>query len=380
MPKVNMYQSLHTTVIGPKGDPVEIQIRTVGDAPHRRGGHRGPLALQGEEERPGQVRRRLHVAAPAAGDRRRTPKDPQEFLDTVRVDLFPDEVYVFTPKGDVKALPEGATPIDFAYAVHTDVGEPLRGRQGERQARAAALHAPAGRHRRDRHLARTSTRAATGSRSSSPPARAPRSTSGSRSRSAPARSSSGREMFEREAKKYRLTPGDAARRRRDEEASSPSSASRRPTTCWPPSATARPRCSRSWTSWRPRRHAGAGRAAAEPAGRHPAASSRRQGVRIRGVDDLLVRFAKCCTPVPGDGIVGFITRGRGLTVHARDCLTVVKSVLDQRAAHRRGVGRGGAGQAAGPDRRLHRAATARVSWPRSPAPSPPATATSPRPR
>ena len=124
MPKVNMYQSLHTTVIGPKGEPVEIQIRTLGDAPHRRGGHRRPLALQGEE---GRARTRLddslRVAAPADRERSRTPRIPREFLDSVRVDLFPDEVYVFTPKGDVKALPEGATPIDFAYAVHTKVGE-----------------------------------------------------------------------------------------------------------------------------------------------------------------------------------------------------------------------------------------------------------------
>src|SRR6266545_4965428 len=89
MPKVNMYQSLHTTVIGPKGDPVEIQIRTW--EMHR-------VAEEG-------------IAAHWLYKEKKS--DP---------DLFPDEVYVFTPKGDVKALPEGSTPIDFAYAVHTDVG------------------------------------------------------------------------------------------------------------------------------------------------------------------------------------------------------------------------------------------------------------------
>src|SRR5262250_1728393 len=122
MPKVNMYQSLHTTVIGPKGDPVEIQIRTW--EMHR-------IAEEGiaahwlyKEKKSGKdkldesliwLRQLLET--------QQDLKDPREFLDTVRVDLFPDEVYVFTPKGDVKALPEGATPLDFAYAVHTKVGE-----------------------------------------------------------------------------------------------------------------------------------------------------------------------------------------------------------------------------------------------------------------
>ncbi|MGH7313991.1 MAG: RelA/SpoT family protein, partial [Candidatus Rokuibacteriota bacterium] len=122
MPKVNMYQSLHTTVIGPKGDPVEIQIRTL--EMHR-------IAEEGiaahwlyKERKAGKdkfddsmlwLRQLLET--------QQDLKDPQEFLDTVRVDLFPDEVYVFTPKGDVKSLPEGSTPIDFAYAVHSKVGE-----------------------------------------------------------------------------------------------------------------------------------------------------------------------------------------------------------------------------------------------------------------
>ena len=122
MPKVNMYQSLHTTVIGPKGDPVEIQIRTWDM--HR-------IAEEGiaahwlyKEKKSGKdkldesllwLRQLLET--------NQDTQDPQELMDAVRVDLVPDEVYVFTPKGDVKALPEGATPLDFAYTVHTKVGE-----------------------------------------------------------------------------------------------------------------------------------------------------------------------------------------------------------------------------------------------------------------
>src|SRR5260370_17801846 len=122
MPKVNMYQSLHTTVIGPKGDPVEIQIRTW--EMHR-------IAEEGiaahwlyEEKKSGKGRLDDSLVwLRQLLETQQDLKDPREFLDTVRVDLFPDEVYVFTPKGDVKALPEGATPIDFAYTVHTKVGE-----------------------------------------------------------------------------------------------------------------------------------------------------------------------------------------------------------------------------------------------------------------
>src|SRR5229473_375402 len=122
MPKVNMYQSLHTTVIGPKGDPVEIQIRTW--EMHR-------IAEEGiaahwlyKEKKSGKDRLDDSLVwLRQLLETQQDLKDPREFLDTVRVDLFPDEVYVFTPKGDVKALPEGATPIDFAYTVHTKVGE-----------------------------------------------------------------------------------------------------------------------------------------------------------------------------------------------------------------------------------------------------------------
>src|SRR3989442_1431459 len=122
MPKVNMYQSLHTTVIGPKGDPVEIQIRTW--EMHK-------IAEEGiaahwlyKERRAGKDKLdESLVWLRQLLETQQDLTDPREFLDTVRVDLFPDEVYVFTPKGDVKALADGSTPIDFAYAVHTKVGE-----------------------------------------------------------------------------------------------------------------------------------------------------------------------------------------------------------------------------------------------------------------
>ena len=324
MPKVNMYQSLHTTVIGPKGEPVEIQIRTL--EMHR-------IAEEGiaahwlyKERKTGKDRlddsllwlRQLM-------ENQQDMQDPGEFMDGLRVDLFPDEVYVFTPKGDVKALPEGSTPIDFAYAVHTKVGEhcvgakvngklvPLRYelRQGDI---VEVVTSPNQHPSRDWLKIVKSTRARTKINQWLKIEERERSIA------------LGRELFEREAKKYRLAPatllgGDEATRAASDlgypgvedllaaigygKASVHQLLNR-----LAPTATLTEQLEK-----------------ARPA---PGTRSRPdQGVCIRGVDDLLVRFARCCNPLPGDQIVGFITRGRGLTVHTRDCLTVAKSVLDR---------------------------------------------------
>jgi guanosine-3',5'-bis(diphosphate) 3'-pyrophosphohydrolase len=120
MPKVNMYQSLHTTVIGPQGKPLEIQVRT--HEMHQTAEY-GIAAHWLYKDRPHAGRGDSGMAWLAQlMDWQKDASDPGEFMDTLRVDLFSDEVYVFTPKGEVKSLPIGATPLDFAYAVHTDVG------------------------------------------------------------------------------------------------------------------------------------------------------------------------------------------------------------------------------------------------------------------
>ena len=324
MPKVNMYQSLHTTVIGPKGDPVEIQIRTW--EMHR-------IAEEGiaahwlyKEKKTGKDKLDesllwLRQLIETQND----TKDPREFLDSVRVDLFPDEVYVFTPKGDVKALPDGATPIDFAFAVHTKVGEhcvgakvngklvPLRTtlRQGDI---VEIVTSPNQHPSRDWLKFVKSTRARTKINQWLKIEERARSIE------------LGRELFDREAKKYRLNPAALLT---GEEMQRAASDLGYPTPDDVLAAVGYGKASVHQllnklapgatldTVERPR---------ATATGTRPKTD---QGVRIRGVDDLLVRFAKCCNPLPGDQIVGFITRGRGLTVHARDCLTVAKSVLDR---------------------------------------------------
>jgi len=322
MPKVNMYQSLHTTVIGPKGEPVEIQIRTW--EMHR-------IAEDGiaahwlyKEKKAGKDKlddsllwlRQLM-------ETQQDTKDPHEFLDSVRVDLFPDEVYVFTPKGDVKALPEGATPIDFAYAVHTKVGEhtvgakvngklvPLRNvlRQGDI---VEIITSPSQHPSRDWLKIVKSTRARAKINQWLKVEERARSIE------------LGREMFEREAKKYRLNAaallsGDEIKRVSADLG-------------YPGVDDLVAGLGYGKASVHQLLNKLSPGGLLEPVERPRTTSTRPkadQGVRIRGVEDLLVRFAKCCNPLPGDQIVGFITRGRGLTVHARDCLTVAKSVLDR---------------------------------------------------
>ena len=323
MPKVNMYQSLHTTVIGPKGDPVEIQIRTW--EMHR-------IAEEGiaahwlyKEKKTGKDK--LDESLPWLRqliETQQDTKDPREFLDSVRVDLFPDEVYVFTPKGDVKALPDGATPIDFAFAVHTKVGEHCVGakvngklvplRTTLRQGDIVEIVTSSNQHpSRDWLKFVKSTRARAKINQWLKIEERARSIE------------LGRELFEREAKKYRLNPAALLT---GEEMARAAADLGYPTADDVLAAVGYGKASVHQllnklapgatldTVERPR----------TAAGTRPKTD---QGVRIRGVDDLLVRFAKCCNPLPGDQIVGFITRGRGLTVHARDCLTVAKSVLDR---------------------------------------------------
>jgi GTP diphosphokinase / guanosine-3',5'-bis(diphosphate) 3'-diphosphatase len=326
MPKVNMYQSLHTTVIGPKGDPIEIQIRTW--EMHR-------IAEEGiaahwlyKEKKSGKERKdKLDESLlwlRQLLETQQDTKDPHEFLDSVRVDLFPDEVYVFTPKGDVKALPEGATPIDFAFAVHTKVGEhcvgakvngklvPLRYtlRQGDI---VEIVTSPNQHPSRDWLKFVKSTRARAKINQWLKVEERTRSIE------------LGRELFEREAKKYRLNAATLIAGDDMDRAASDLG--------YPTADDVLAAVGYGKASVHQLLNKLAPGATLETVERPKAVPGTRpkteQGVRIRGVDDLLVRFAKCCNPLPGDQIVGFITRGRGLTVHARDCLTVVKSVLDR---------------------------------------------------
>ncbi len=323
MPKFNRYRSLHTTVIGPEGRPLEIQVRTremhetaeFGIAAHWR--YKGGRHPRTDEAWESWVRQ-LMEAQPDTID------EPGEYKRAFLTDLVNDEVYVFTPKGEVKTLPAGATPIDFAYAVHTKVGEhcvgakvngklvPLRYtlRQGDI---VEVITSP------NQHPSRDWLKIVKSTRARSKINQWLKVEERARSLAL------GRELFEREARKYRLNPsallgGDAVKQAAADAG-------------FPGVDDLLASIGYGKTSV----HQVLGRlapaalpdAGTEPRSRPGARPRTESGVKIRGVDDLLVRFAKCCSPVPGDPIVGFITRGRGLTVHTRDCLTVAKSVLDR---------------------------------------------------
>jgi GTP pyrophosphokinase len=322
MPKPNQYQSLHTSVIGPRGNRMEVQIRTA--EMHR-------IAEEGIAAH--WVYKEDHASLPS-GDQKKFSwlrqlvefqqdlKDPAEFIDAVKIDLFSDEVYIFTPKGDVKAFPAGATPVDFAYSIHTEVGNhcvgcrvnglivPLRYklRNGDT---VEIITNPSQKPNKDwlkfvvtararskiRHYIRREQR--------------------ERGRTL------GRELLDREFRKYgqsfnkiqkkgglqpavnqlrvgneedlimyvgfgKVTPTQVARAVIPEEVPEKEE----------PVSKKKGRISQFLNLVQ---------------------RKKTSGIRVQDMDDMLVRFAHCCNPVPGEAIVGFITRGRGVTIHKMSC-------------------------------------------------------------
>ena len=341
MPKFNMYQSLHTTVIGPEGKPVELQIRT--HAMHRRAEY-GVAAHWKYKEDPADSatgRRRPRRQGDLAGatsdmawlrqllDWQKETADPGEFLESLRFDLKAAEVYVFTPKGDVIALPAGATPVDFAYAVHTEVGHRCIG------ARVNGRLVPLESTLDNGDVVEVFTSKAPGAGPSrdwltfvqSPRARNKIRAWFSKERREEA-IEHGKDAIAKAMRKQGLPiqrllddrdPHDAGPRaalprhlralRRHRRGPRVGAVGRQPAR-----RVARRRGGRDRGPRRghhPRLDAPAGAAPTDP------------GVVVKGATDIWVKLARCCTPVPGDGIVGFVTRGSGVSVHRADCVNAV---------------------------------------------------------
>ena len=334
LPKPNMYQSLHTSVIGPKAERIEIQLRT--EEMHRIA-EEGIAAhwkyKEGKIEGPGASDEKKFAWLRQLMEWQKTLSDPTEFIETVKVDLFADEVYVFTPKGDVKSLPVAGTPVDLAYLIHTQVGNhcsgarvnglivPLRYqlRNGDT---VEILTSPNQKPNKDwlkfvksssakakiRHYMRTEQR--------------------ERSKAL------GRELIEREMRKHdlsyskaeksgdlvhaatelrvqnvddllmnvgygKLLPADVVEQLLPEDQRRPAG----PNDAAPSRASS---LARRMPGMRP------------------------PGIKVAGEDDVLVRFAKCCSPVAGDPIIGVISRGRGVTVHAKTCTTAMEQDEERR--------------------------------------------------
>lgn len=312
LPKANMYQSLHTKVIGPRGENIEIQIRThemhrlaeEGIAAHWK--YKEGKVFDPKEDKVFAWLRRLIES-------QQELKDNKEFMEVFKIDLFPDEIYVFTPKGDVRELPKGATPVDFAYAIHTQLGHKCVG--AKVNGRLVPL--------------RYALKSGDTIEISTNPAHKPSKdwlgfvkTSKAKTRirqwiKTEQREQSielGKALIEKELSKHDLSfskmlkAGELLTIAKDfgfetvddffaslgyglytplqalskviPESEKPGKLKRLISTIKRPKDTA---------------------------------------IKIKGIDGMVVRFAKCCNPIPGDKIFGFITRGRGITVHAADC-------------------------------------------------------------
>ncbi|HZP96143.1 MAG TPA: bifunctional (p)ppGpp synthetase/guanosine-3',5'-bis(diphosphate) 3'-pyrophosphohydrolase [Candidatus Limnocylindria bacterium] len=317
VPKANLYQSLHTAVMGPGGQPLEIQVRTremhglaeYGIAAHWRY-KEGGKGDKSYESKLAWVRQLLEWQHDVA--------DAREFVESLKVDVFQDEVFVFTPKGEVKALPAGATPIDFAYRIHTDVGHRTIG--AKVNGRIVPL---------DHRLASGDIVEIVTSKAARGPSRdwlgmvqTPAAREKIRQWFKKAQREEniahGKELLDRELKRLaQRSLGDIgdADLRRVTEAMNMHDVETLFASLGYGAITAAQVVTRLGIV------DDAQQALPEIAPAIPPTTSR-GGVRVKGVGDLLVRFAVCCNPVPGDAIVGYITRGRGVTVHRDDCANV----------------------------------------------------------
>jgi GTP pyrophosphokinase len=326
MPKFNGYRSLHTTVIGPEGRPLEIQVRTremhetadLGVAAHwayTRDGHRS--TKRADDEWNAWVRSLMDIHADES--------DTSEFVKSFRTDLFDEEVFVFTPKGEVKTLPAGSTPIDFAYAVHTDVGHRTVGAKVNGRIVPLHYHLRSG----DRVEILTGKSAARG------PSRdwmsiAASSRARNRIRQFFSREQKedleekGRELLEHALKHqnlpYKKLAGSAVLAGVIRE-SGYKKAEEFYIALGSGKLVASKIVDKVLEQLKVSEVAPEPVTVKKPRARE-AAGSDTYGINVIGVDDVLVRLARCCTPVPGDDIVGYISLGKGITIHRGDCPNV----------------------------------------------------------
>jgi GTP pyrophosphokinase len=318
MPKANHYQSLHTTVIGPYGERVEIQIRTKtmhewaekGIAAHWR--YKEGIAFKnGEENQIKKLREVMEI--------QHEIKDPKEFMSNLKLALFPEEVYVFTPDGDVKSFPKGATPIDFAYSIHTDVGNQCIGakvnknivplRYKLQNGETVEVITQTGHHPSKDWLKNVvTTRAISKIRN------------WINLEEKKDSMALGRDLLEKEFKRHNLKFGNYVKSEEIKKVFTECSVNHLDDLI---------------------SYVGLGRISAkrvvncflaeeltdvpDPVTdkvKKKKTASTSMGISLIGVDDIddiMVNFAKCCNPIPGDEISGYISRGRGIIVHTKNC-------------------------------------------------------------
>jgi GTP pyrophosphokinase len=318
-PKSNMYQSLHTKVIGPHGGPMEVQIRTW--AMHRRAEYGVAAHWRYKEGRGGDLEADTKLSwLRQLLDLQTDLRDPHEWLESLKLDLFQDQVFVFTPKGDVIDLPAGSTPVDFAYRIHTEVGHSCVG------AKANGRMVPLDYVFKNGDVAEIVT-------SSRPEAKPSLdwlsfvATSHARSkikswyrRALREESiSRGRERLEEECQRLGADPKTALAEK--------TLASLAPQLSYGSAedlyaAVGYGDLAAETIVRRLRGEAPKAKAKRKRRSARADQGSLRVAISAGGVTDVLFRLSRCCAPVPGDPIVGFITRGRGVTVHRTNCPNV----------------------------------------------------------
>src|SRR5437764_13765151 len=322
MPKFNLYQSLHTTVVGPQGKAVEVQIRT--KEMHRRAEF-GVAAHWGYKEHSPETDT---AWLQRIVDWQQETSDPREFMESLKIDLEQDEVFVFTPKGDVVTLPAKATPIDFAYSIHTEVGHRCIG--ARINGRLTSLDS-------------TLTSGDTVEVFTSKVAGAGPSRDWLKIVVTPRARNKIRQWFSRERREDAIENGrdeltKALRREglpvqkvaasavipKVAEAMNYADLDALHAAIGEGHVSAKSVAQRIARALRGGDHEEQLPATA----RQPRPSRRKQtvGVHVEGLDDVMVRLSRCCTPVPGDEIIGFVTRGRGVSVHRSDCANAASLV------------------------------------------------------
>jgi GTP diphosphokinase / guanosine-3',5'-bis(diphosphate) 3'-diphosphatase len=324
VPKANMYQSLHTTVIGPLGQRMEIQIRTWdmhrvaedGIAAHWKY-KEGTIASQTDEKQFAWLRQLLEW--------QKNLKDPAEFLESVRMDLFPDEVYVFTPTGEVKSFPKGASPIDFAYSIHSEVGQKCMG------ARVNEKMVPLRSQLKTGDIVEIIT-----SPKQHPSkdwldfVKTPRAKNRIRqwinSQEKDESINLGRNILEKTFEKEHMTlPNIMKSEQLSAIAKDLSFHSIEDLIAQIGFGKVSPK----QVIGRLKLKLGIKDGKSEGIVSKMVDRIKRRktghGIRVKGVSDMLIRFASCCHPLPGESVIGFITRGRGITIHHHDCTHILSA-------------------------------------------------------
>ncbi|WFA09846.1 bifunctional (p)ppGpp synthetase/guanosine-3',5'-bis(diphosphate) 3'-pyrophosphohydrolase [Tissierella sp. Yu-01] len=324
MPKPNMYQSLHTTVIGNEGEIFEVQIRTYemhrtaeyGIAAHWKY-KEGYAKTNSFDDKLTWLRQLLEWQADL--------KDPREFMETLKIDFFTDEVFVFTPKGDVINLPDGSTPIDFAYRVHTAVGNNCVG------AKVDGRIVPLNYKLKNGNIVEVIT-TANGSGPSRDWLKIVKSTQAKnkirqwfKQKDRDFNISKGKELLEKEIKRLGYKPSDILKDEWIKNTAtkiSINSIDDLYSSLGYGSVTLNQVIGKLKEYYKEFFKVTDENLFVETKIQQPQqkkSSKQTQGIVVKGVDNIKVRFSKCCNPVPGDEIVGFITRGRGVSIHRTDC-------------------------------------------------------------